>query len=479
MEYLEARYANAAVISLTDHALGAPGLLGGADRARILLRRASRLPFMGRRVEAEAVLDEALTLIDSDSVPGLSAEIERRLGVEYRMAGDFDRAARTLEQSIRHSASVDDPRGEGAATRELATVLFHTGRLPEAESRYEEAIELSRRGGDRREVCLAKSDLGNLLADAGRFTEAESLIRESLAQARELGSVEVELSILATLGAMLLDQGRAEDALETSERLLRLSREIGVRGGESLAWVNLGASLFALGRFGEARTRLEQVVHSAPELRARNHEAYARCNLGMLFGVMGDRGRASESFDAAAALCTEFGFVWLGADLLYFRACVAEMYGDSSGAECFLREALASFRADEKPLGVARTLTVLARVAAADGRVEEARAHLREATRIAADSRAIPESINAEVERALLGDGELSDAIARFEREEMRLSYSERMGIRFRCFLATGGRRHLDVARGLMRDVLAAVPEKDWSRTIEAVPLYRAIQRAE
>ncbi len=478
LEYLEARYANAAAIALTDHALGVPGLLSGADRARILLRRAARLPFLGRRVEAEAALEEALTLIDSDSVPELAAEIERRLGVEYRLAGDFDRATRSLQQSIRHSASVPDPRGEGAATRELATVLFHTGRPTEAELQYERSIELSSRGGDRRELCLAKSDLGNLLVDAGRFTQAESLIRASLAEARELGSVEVELSVLATLGAMLLDQGRAEDALETSTRLLQLSREIGLRGGESLAWVNLASALFALGRFGEARTRLEQVVRSAPELRTRNHEAYARCNLGLLFGVIGDLERATESFDAATALCTEFGFVWLRADLLYFRGSVAEMHGDPSGAASFLREALETFRATEKPLGVARTLTLLARLAAADGRVEEARAQLREATGIAADSSEIPESIHAAVEVALLGDGDLPEAVTRFEREEMRLAYSERLRIRFRVFLATGDRRHLDAARGLLRAVLAAVPEADRPRTIEAVPLYRAIERA-
>lgn len=474
LDYLESHYANDAAIDLLGLALGTPSLATGLERARFLVRRSSRLTFVGRREEAQSALEEAYALVDPEVDAKLRGEIESHLGLQHRIAGKFPEAVRCFESAIQRAQLAGDSRAEGVVRRELGTALYHSGHVAQAEAEYVQALALARRAGHRRDECAANIHLGNLLADAGRFAEAEAPIRSALAGGREAEDAETELGALATLGSMLLDLGRLDDALEVSGQLLDLSQRLGFRSGESLAWVNLGSGLLALGRHTEARSLFEQVVAIAPELRTRNHQASALTSLGFQWGILGDFVRAEEAFREADALRAENEFAWLAGELLFSRGTTAELRGDFDEAERLLDEALHRFVETQSWLGQARARIHRGRVAVQRGNTLDAIAHLEEARRVAIASNAAPESILAELELAFVRNDGVAAAILRFERDETCLSHWERMRARYSFFTRTGDRVHLDAAYRMLQDLRTHRVE-DEPAPLEAVALYRNI----
>jgi tetratricopeptide (TPR) repeat protein len=275
-----------------------------------------------------------------------------------------------------------------------------------------------------------------------------------------------------------MNRGRTSEAMEAFRRLREQSRRIGHRSGESLAWTNLGSLFLKLGRYEEARETLEQVVRIAPEIQARDHEASAQGDLGWLDGTRGDLERGNDALEAADSLRIEYGLTWFHGTLLLHRGSVEELYGHTEAAETFLKEALRICAESDDPVGRSTAHLYLGRIARNDGGGLQQLFHFREARRIGDEVNAVPESLSASIELALLREVDLAEALARFEESGERLSFAERMRAQYALFQAGGGPSHLLEADRMLSETLAGLSDGARQRAIDSIPLYRKIRAA-
>ena len=130
--------------------------------------------------------------------------------------------------------------------------------------------------------------------------------------------------------------------------------------------------------------------------------------------------RSEERFVACLALCEETGDLNVGVDA-------------------------------QLALGSLRTAT---------GDVEGGQASLLAARDAATSSGFASTEVLSFCELALLEGGVVQDAVAAYTEHEERLSAAERREARYLLFRATGVRLHLEVAKNLLDEALAKVPEQ-------------------
>jgi tetratricopeptide (TPR) repeat protein len=270
------------------------------------------------------------------------------IGRAYRDAGEYDRAAASLQAAIAQDPSVRrahyylgmvllaDARS-GAARRERAIAEFRA--------------ELALAPGD----ALANDQLGNALLDDGRPAEALPALE---AAARG----DARAVYLLHLGRCQLALDRPQDGVESLRRALALAGEQGAPDSDlekihyqlGLGLRKLGAGVEAAAHLGEAR-RLASAAAAEPttvspsdtsplseltparreELASRADAALARSyfNLGLL-AMQEPAGvdafdKAAGSFEAAAAVDPAFPRVQSALGVAYFNA---RRFEDATGA---------------------------------------------------------------------------------------------------------------------------------------------------
>lgn len=474
-DHLRARHANAAAITLTDLALGVPGLIGGEERARWLLARTERLSVIGDRGDIPHALNEAVELARVGGAPALIAEIEIARGLDHRLSARLDRAIEVLESAIANAQAASSTRLEGSARREYATVLHHRGRNEQAKREFELAIELSERAGDRRSRTLAQGYLGSMLwSGMGNLTEGEHHIREALDSARELNDLALESSMTASLGVVFMDRGHYEASIPLFERLIAIARETGYRQSASLALVNLGTVFHELGRYERALDTLQRAIALSKEITAPDHEAAALVTLGIAHAATGDFDEARSANDAAREVMRLHGFAWLGGQVDTARGEIEDLAGDLDAAARYYEHGVVSAGTFEG-LGRTVSLLVLAGAESRLDRVEAAEDHAREALRIALEKRYELEALKAEIELVFLSKKDLPDMLTRLADREARFPLRERARLRFRLFGATGDDDHLAEARRIVCELIDEAPASHRERMRTRVGLYRDV----
>jgi predicted ATPase len=418
--HLEKGYLNDAAIHLTERALAVPGLLGGVDRAKALLRLCGvngPLDRLGRRKRQEEAAREADRVAEASGDPELRGQAKTSLGAL------FHRTARRAEAEAAYRAALEtarargDRRAEGAAENGLGVVFKSQGRPAEAKERLERSLALCREIGNRQGEAAATGNLGAAFQSQGRLAEAKEHFERSLAINRETGNRQSEAAATGNMGSVLQSQGRLAEAKEHYERFLAMSREIGNREGEADATGNLGSVFQSLGRLAEAKEHDERYLAISREIGNRNGEEIAQHNLGGVLREEGDAAGSEERYLLCLGICKEIGdrrvaaatHLWLGS----------------------LRASRSSVESAQASLTAARDL---AQAAGLPGVETLARCEL-----------------------SLLPGGDPSDALSAFTAHEERLSAEDRLDARHLLWRATGDRTHLVAAKRLLDDAVANV----------------------
>ncbi len=478
LDHLERGYLNGAAIALADEALGVEGLLSGQTRLEVLLRKAQRLDFLGRRDEGGAALAEALALAEADGDPALRSRVKRARGWYLIQVGRYEEAVTVLGEAIALAGEAGSPAEEGPALGNLGVAMRALGRREEARAKHERNLELARRIGDRRGEAIANGNLGLALVDLGRFEEARACFEQHLAISREIGFRQGGAIATGNLGMLFGSTRRYEEARTCFEQYITLSREIGFRQGEAIANGNLGNVFAELGRYAEARTHLERFLSLSREIGFRRGEAIALLDLGPALAVLGDPERALSVLTDSRRVSAEIGVREMEGAAIHGLAAVAEHVGSTAEAERLYREALATRRAAGDKSGLALTLVALAGVLAARDEHEEARSLLTEALALATEVDAPNEKVLAAARLALLPGGEIAPALATFTAEEARVSTYERMQARYLLWQATGQAAYLDAAYRSLAEMREHAPPASQEAMIRAVALHRAIVEA-
>jgi predicted ATPase len=438
LQFLAQSSRNEEAISLATRALDMPGLLEGAERVEVLLRKAGRHGLRWERAIERAAMDEALALAD--------AEADLELRARVRLA--------------------------------LAWHLIETWALPDAQVQLKQALALARETGARQLVGQATGRLGNVLHRLGRYDEARALFEKYLAIAREVGDRRGEEAATGNLGNVFTKLGRFDRARAQFEKALVLARGISHQVGENISIGALGVLASHLARYAEARAYFMEGLALAREIGNRKSEAILTGNLGDLCTRLGRYDEARERCTKALALAREIGERWVEGYELESLAAVAEGEGDYDEAARRLAESLAVRRDVGEKGTVAESLVGLARIDAARGETERAGARIEEALALVDETGAHSTILSATLVRMRLPGADVDAALAALAEHEEHSNYPTRMQARYRLWELTRDQSHLEEAHRLLVHLREHAPAEDRDSMIENVPLHRDIMRA-
>jgi serine/threonine protein kinase/tetratricopeptide (TPR) repeat protein len=478
LDHLEKSYLNEATVLLADRALAAPGLVTGRARCDLLLRKAERLDFMGRRDAQRAALEEANGLADAEGEAALRVRAHRLLGILHLRLYRHDEALAVLGKALAMACAAGDRKEEARATAYLGHVYRNLNRLGEAREHFERILALARETGDRQGEAVATANLGLVLQRLGRPKEAREHCERHLAYCRAVGDREGEAASTGNLGLLFQEVGSLGEAREHYERQLALCREIGDRAGEGNATGNLGSVVRSLGRPGEARAHFERAIALAREIGHREVEAIATGNLALALGTLGRIREAREHLERSLALAREIRNRHIEGFALQSLADLSAGELDVATAERHYAEALDLRRKIGHRVGEAVTLRARGVLYARLGRIEEARAALDAGCVLARELEMPILEVLTTAELARLPDGNVSAALAAFAAHKGHADVSEAMEVCFRLWQVTRGPDHLVEARRLLVLLVEHAPADCRETMLANVRLHREIAAA-
>ena len=320
-------------LTLTTRALDSALATGRGELvARIRITRARVLSDLGRREDAHAELvvasREATASGDDDTL----GRALNDLAIEELAQGRLVEGEKLLERALAASRRAGDVTRTVSALHNLAGVASLRGNLELAASRYRETAAMSGRRNDARRQALSLLELSLTLDELGRPEEARSVGDEALAMLAQ-GTDDTSLAeARAARVAAEIQAGRL-DSVDAEVRAI----EGGARASGNLMGLGLaerlrGAAASARGKLAEARAR----------------------------------------FASARRIFTEYGDSDPVAQVALDAAEIELEAGDTEAAAALANAAAAPFRvADDTDVSF-HAATLLARVDARAGRLDEA-----------------------------------------------------------------------------------------------------------
>ncbi|WP_317445545.1 helix-turn-helix transcriptional regulator [Streptomyces collinus] len=374
-----------------DPARALPAILDASVVARRRHAYTEQLRFLERAMElwdtAPAEVRDALRPVDYTDVyppcgcdpattPLRFLDLMAEAAAAGRFAGERERALKIIKRALRLLEEDPDPL-------RAAWFWVQRSRVVQALARGDGWPELSTaqdlvRGLPPSEVhaeVLAEAAGWSMLHRPG--PEAFAAAERAVEYARMVGAREIELNARLTLGGLMVDAGDTEAGLSEMSRVKEDALREGVRSVAGRAFVNLGSALQAVGRSREAVPLLREGTAFAREFGLVDTEAWVWGNLSDSLYTLG---RWAEAADAADhALRVGHSAKPQGAGSLRL-AQLALARGELAEAARYLATAGARYgRHDPVPQQSLRVVRVAIGVAAAEGRILDARAELRAA----------------------------------------------------------------------------------------------------
>lgn len=282
------------------HFLNHPDSSGSppGDLARAL-HAAGELAFEQRGNEAALQLfRRALVLARSAEDTECIAATVGWLGNTALSTGDYEQAARLLEESRTLYARLNEPAGMAAVLARQAALARYQGDYERAETLYEDSLTLGRELGDLRGVADVSARLGQLQADRGRLSQAVALYEEALVLYRRLGNTFGIADVLYRRGAAAADAADYTRAMAHFTESLELYRSLGNKYGIAYVLMNQGEAALRMGDLEAAKELDEQSLALFRELGDR------RCVAHTLL-LRGDVAREQRDYQHALSLYCE------------------------------------------------------------------------------------------------------------------------------------------------------------------------------
>jgi tetratricopeptide (TPR) repeat protein/predicted ATPase len=313
---------------------------------RFQMKQAERLRTSGRLQEASAIIEDLLAHPDTSS-PVSQAVCLAGMGRCLMAGGRLEQA----EQRYREAAALlrhQSPSYEAAVISaqvsvDLATVLMHAGRYPEAQDEFEEAFHLARNVGDVSGQSVAIGQLGTLAWFREAYDEAEELYQQALGLSDRLRAPLLSAQWRHQLGLVYERTQRWDDAELAYRESARVQAEYGELNGAAEAWSQLAVVSLVLGRREAAEHWFQKVISTFDALGHPRSAAQARNNLAAV--LMEQPARLDDARQLATHAATFVETLesteranWTTYDLL---AAIAVRQADAAGSHHRSSELLA------------------------------------------------------------------------------------------------------------------------------------------
>lgn len=349
---------------------------------------------------------------------------ESRLSAIELSAGAYDRALEHAEAALamQQSREVSGPLLTATLLMDRAVALGYLGRLQEAASSYQEALSLTREtvGPDHLRVALARMGLATALGAQGDFDAALVELRAARQTFAQTLGPDHRHTVDAShnIGVSLLGQRHFAEAEREFRALLALPSLPGSAADTLRVHRNLGATLVGLGLFAEAARSIESALEAA-DLEPDDADVLASRE------VIGGALAAAGEFERSVTIYGELVAHWkerVSANhpsLLRIRVeHEALMWRTGRTPAARVEAELLKIRDDVRgQLGAAhgiplRSQLLLAELAGAQGRVDDAESLYREAVDSANPESALHEEALVVFARYLFGLSRHSEVVA-------------------------------------------------------------------
>ena len=112
-----------------------------------------------------------------------------RLGNQYTIQGENEKAFRILNEAYELSKQLPDDKYRRDALNALATVYYNLGQYSLAEKYYKELLDIEELGGNDGDLAIALFNLAHAYASQQKYKDAEQLLERSRALDEKLGNV--------------------------------------------------------------------------------------------------------------------------------------------------------------------------------------------------------------------------------------------------------------------------------------------------
>ena len=182
----------------------------GLSRCRGLFDAGQLSYFMGRYDDAQATLQESLSIAREIRDTPMIARVLQPLGSAYLGQGDRAAAREHLEEALTLARQLGETRQVAAALNQLAQLHRLDSQLDLAERAYEDVVALARSLGDRESMAIGLLNLAMVSIGRGAQASARPILLQALSIAEEIGSHPLGQSVLEVSAGLAASLGQWE-----------------------------------------------------------------------------------------------------------------------------------------------------------------------------------------------------------------------------------------------------------------------------
>ncbi|HEV7860533.1 MAG TPA: tetratricopeptide repeat protein, partial [Pyrinomonadaceae bacterium] len=321
-------------------------------RTEVLYLRAILLRDAGKFSDAQALLEQALTMARDNNNDTQQIYIRLQLGRVFYSQGEIDQAQVLAQQAMdfAQQRGLDNLAARGINERGWA--YLGIGAYPAAEKDFNRALGVAQRNRLPYLEASSQYGLGSVLIQQFRTDEGLAYIRQAL-DAFEQRNYRRDISLaLTSLGRGLRRKGEYEAALDAFQKKLQLDQEANDQRRLGFAYDGMASVYLEQGRYQEALDNYEKVLTINSSLGDKVMKIYALMNRGNTLWRLGRYDEATASLDQSAALNNQPGanYNQVSAEIQTVRAQMALSQGNFPEAKTIAQKYLATYGSQYKEL---------------------------------------------------------------------------------------------------------------------------------
>ncbi|WP_093170414.1 ATP-binding protein [Sinosporangium album] len=276
------------------------------------------------------------------------------LAMAYTQFQRPERAAEFHRGALGIRREIGDRYGEAMSLNGLGLIGLRDHRLRLARSHFEQSVAIFRDLGEARREALVSGNLGQVYAELGEYAKAETLLDMALEAHRSYGDAGSEGNVLRVLSMTLRESGRASGALPLVEAAVAIAQSHGNRMWEGYWLIELGDVQQSLERFSDALVSYQHAAVIQRTIGDRTREARAWNGAGQAYRHLERFSDAADFHRRAASVHRELGNRWFLAVALDDLAAALAADGALEEARRHWREALDAYAEFDDPRSTTR-----------------------------------------------------------------------------------------------------------------------------
>lgn len=280
-----------------------------------LVSRARLVQRAGGHIEARALFEEALHLLDGPAHASIAASLFRWIGDTHRDEGASDAAGDAYRLCLTIAERNGDELNAAHALNSLGILEWQWGRLDDAADLYERAREIGERVGETRLLAMVAQNTGVLANVRGDLVGALRHYRESLAAYRRLGDVTRIAGVLSNVGMLHTDLGQWEEAEQMFEEAAALCDQVEDLRSRTMVEVNRTELFILMGDLGRAQESCNAALSLASRLDHHLALGEVHKNYGVIARLGGNPGLAEWHLGTAREIAERYANPLLAAEI--------------------------------------------------------------------------------------------------------------------------------------------------------------------